>query len=496
MSRSLFAVLARRYGPTVTAEDRRQFLKVSLAAGAGLMLSGTGLWANALRPSFAAKRIVVVGAGFSGLACAYELKAAGYDVTVVEAADRVGGRVLSFADFIPGRNVEGGGELIGSNHPMWVAYAEQFGLEFLDVTELEDGDFPIVVAGKRLTGEESLALYEELDAILNGMNEEAETINADEPWASPDAAALDKRSIAHWIAAQDCSDLCRAALIAMLGGDNAQAVDRQSYLGMLAAIKGGGGEPYWTESEVYRCKGGNQQLAHKLAGELGKRVIIGLPVRKIESLADKAVVTCADGRTIECDDVVLTTPPTAWSSIELQPSMPGALRPQMGSAVKYLAHVKRRFWLDANTDPASLSDGDISWTWDATDEQPGDENACLTSFSGGPSAERARARKGDARDAAYRAAIEPVYPGFTENFVRARFMDWPGDRLTLAGYSFPAPGQVTTVGPLMQRPIGRVHLAGEHTCYKFVGYMEGGLTSGVQTARRLAARDGVLQPAH
>jgi monoamine oxidase len=62
----------------------------------------------------------------------------------------------------------------------------------------------------------------------------------------------------------------------------------------------------------------------------------------------------------------------------------------------------------------------------------------------------------------------------------------------MGGYSFPAPGQVTTVGPLMYKGVGnRLHFAGEHACYKFAGYMEGALNSGVSLARRLAARDGV-----
>jgi monoamine oxidase len=488
MSRSLFAVLSRRYGPPVDPAERRKFLAASLAAGAGLMLSGPRALAFGARP---AKRVVVIGAGFSGLACAHELKAAGYDVTVVEARSRVGGRVLSFGDYIPSRNVEGGGELIGSNHPAWVAYAEKFGLEFLDVTEDEDAEFPIVIGGRRIGGDESAALYEELDAVLAGMNADAEDVSPDTPWDHPDAAALDARSVADWIDASDASDLCKAAMRAMLAGDNAQAVERQSYLGMLASIAGGGGEAYWTESEVYRCEGGNQQLATMLAEELGARLILGLPVRRVESRQNSALVTCSDGRTIECDDVVLAVPPTVWGRIEFNPGLPGALRPQMGEAVKYLAHVKRRFWKELNIDPASLTDGDISWTWDATDEQPGDENACLTSFSGGPAALRCRSRSPDAREKAYKGALEVLYPGFGEQFVAARFMDWPGDQWVGAAYSFPAPGQVTTVGPLMQKPLGRLHLAGEHTCYKFVGYMEGALQSGLAVANRLAVRDGV-----
>lgn len=74
-----------------------------------------------------------MGAGFAGLACAYELTSAGYDVKVFEAKRRVGGRVLSLKNLIPGKIVEGGGELLGSNHPHVLAYAAKFGFEFLDI---------------------------------------------------------------------------------------------------------------------------------------------------------------------------------------------------------------------------------------------------------------------------------------------------------------------------------------------------------------------------
>jgi monoamine oxidase len=71
-------------------------------------------------------------------------------------------------------------------------------------------------------------------------------------------------------------------------------------------------------------------------------------------------------------------------------------------------------------------------------------------------------------------------------------MVWPDEEFTQAGYSFPAPGQVTTVGPLLAKGMGRLHFAGEHACYKFVGYMEGALSSGAALAKRIAQRDGIL----
>ena len=493
MSRSLFARLNRKYGPRVDGPTRRQFLETTLAASAGLLLSRSFAFGQTTPAKKVNKSVLVVGAGFSGLACAYELLSAGYDVSVIEARDRVGGRVLSFADLVPGKNVEGGGELIGSNHPVWVNYASQFDLEWIDVTESEDAA-PIWIDGKRLSEEEEEKLWEEMDTLLQRMNADAAKVDADQPWRSPDAAALDKRTLQQWIDEQkDVSELCRRGVWVQQSADNGQDPARQSYLGNLAQIAGGGVERYWTESEVYRCKGGNQQLAKMLAEKIGKdRIILGLPISAIEARREKMVVTARDGRTIEVDDVVMTAPPTTWKKIRFNPGLPPLLNPQMGVNVKYLAALKKRFWKDLKLAPDALSDDFVSWIWEGTDAQEGDEGASLNCFSGGPAAEKALAIPKQDRDRVYGELLNKIYAGFNENFVKSRFMDWPNDPWTLAGYSFPAPGQVTTVGPILYKGIGRLHFAGEHASYKFVGYMEGALNSGASLAQRIAKRDGVV----
>jgi monoamine oxidase len=498
MSRSLFARLNRKYGPRVDGATRREFLMTTLAASAGLLLSRDLVLAQAAgTPAKKVnKSVAVIGAGFAGLAAAHELLAAGYDVSVIEARDRLGGRVLSFADLVPGKNVEGGGELIGSNHPMWVAYAQQFGLEFLDVTESEDAA-PIYIDGKRLSEDEEEKLWEEMDKVLQRMNADAAKVDADQPWLTPDAAALDKRTCADWINAQkDVSDLCRKGCWVQQAADNGQDPARQSYLGNLTQIKGGGVEAYWTESEVYRCKGGNQQLATLLAEKIGKdRIILGLPVSAIEARGrdNKMVVTCRDGRTIEVDDVVLAVPPSTWKKIRFNPGLPGILDPQMGVNVKYLAGLKKRFWKDLSLAPDSLTDDFLSMTWEGTDGQEGDEGASLNCFSGGPAAAKALAMSKAERDRAYADMLNKIYAGYNDNVAKTRFMDWPNDQWTMAGYSFPAPGQVTTVGPILHKGIGRLHFAGEHASYKFVGYMEGALNSGASLAQRIAKRDGIIR---
>lgn len=495
MSRSMIARLARRYGRRSDGPTRRELLAASLAAGAGLLLSRAApVRADEPRKG---KRVVVVGAGFAGLAAAHELLAVGYDVTVLDARNRVGGRVLTFRDLVPGKTVEGGAELIGSNHPAWVAYADKFGLTFLDVTEAEDAAFPLVIGGRRVGEEEAAKLWEELDAALAVMNADAAAVDADAPWTSPNAAALDRRSLRAWIEAQPGSPVLKAALDALLASDNGQATAWQSYLGQLAQIKGGGVETYWTDSEVYRCQGGNDQLAVKLGAAIGEaRLLLGVPVTGVRLGERGAQVTRADGRVLEADDVVLAVPPSVWRSVAFEPALPAGLTPQMGSNVKFLMALKGRFWKEAKLGPDSLSDGPLSQTWDGTDNQPGEEGACLNGFAGGPASEALRRIKPEERVEQVLTEVEQRYPSIRRSFVRSRFMDWPSDPWVQAGYSFPAPGQVTSVGPLLRQSVGgRLHLAGEHCCYAYVGYMEGALQSGIEVARRLAQRDGAAVPA-
>jgi monoamine oxidase len=471
---------------------RREFLRGSLAAGTALLLSQPGGLTRPARPS--GKSVVVIGAGFAGLAAAYELLSAGYDVRVVEARDRIGGRVLTFDNFVSGRFVEGGGELIGRNHPTWIAYANKFGLEFLDIDDSDD-ETPIVIGGELLSKKVAARLWKEIDEASELIYRDAQTVVEDEPWKTPNAHALDMRTVAAWLKNIHASSIAKKGLAAQVVADNGVALDKQSYLGQLTLVKGGGLEKYWTETEAFHCKGGNQQLALKLASAIGsERINVKLPARSVAIKNDKVIVGADDGREFVADDVIVSVPPSVWGGIKFEPALPPGLTPQMGSNVKYLASVKSQFWKSARLSPNSLSDGNIQFTWDGTEGQDGEGPAAMVAFSGGPASEAMRGVPAEKRDAAYRTILAKRYPRFESAVVGSRFMDWPATDWTLCGYSFPAPGQVTTVGPLMYKGVAnRIHFAGEHTCYKFVGYMEGALNSGVSMARRLAARDGLAR---
>ena len=137
---------------------RRQFLRTTLAASAGLFLSGqTGFGRRSRAGS--RPRGLIIGAGFSGLACAFELLGVGAEVIVLEARSRQSGRVLCLDSCSRGKVVEAGAELVDSNHPTWAAYADRFGLHFGDVVGAEPGRSPIILNGRVYQGQVLVELW-------------------------------------------------------------------------------------------------------------------------------------------------------------------------------------------------------------------------------------------------------------------------------------------------------------------------------------------------
>jgi monoamine oxidase len=442
-------------------------------------------------PSSNASRVFVVGAGFGGLACAYELASAGYDVHVFEARERVGGRIQSLGDLIAGKNVEAGGELLGANHPHVIAYADKFGFEFLDVSEDTVAPSPMILGGRKLSPAEVKSISAEAETAVSSLTEEAKTILEDEPWNSPDAKRLDLKTAANWISALDISPLAKSLLDVQFTGTNGVPTTRQSYLGNLTLVKGGGLEKYFTETEVYRLKGGNQQYALRFAKELGEdRLSFNCPIVEILSTDKGMEVVDSRGKKYFADDVVIAVPPSVWSRIRFSPDLPATLRPQFGHNVKYLAVVDGPFWRSAKLPPDATTDGGITETWHGTVGQGDAGPQALIAFTGGEPARVNHLRPASEQDSAYQQDFESLYPGFNSHFIEGKFIDWIGDQWTRGGYSFPAPGEITTIGPILRNGIGRLHFAGEHACYKFVGYAEGALNAGASLAKRIAARDG------
>src|SRR5579863_4529203 len=222
------------------------------------------------------QRVTVIGAGFAGLTAACFLREAGFAVTVLEARADVGGRVSSRNDICPGRIIEAGAELIGANHPMWLLFANSLGLGLSVLTSEDEFTaaslaMPLYLNGQLLSEAEADDIYDQMNEVLHKISEDAATIDDPyQPWLSPNAQAWDAISVAQRLRyfGVEQGSLLWSAVAAELGNNQVASIEEQSYLGLAAVVRGGqldgDIDAFWTQSEVFRCAEGNQQLAHAL----------------------------------------------------------------------------------------------------------------------------------------------------------------------------------------------------------------------------------------
>ena len=203
-------------------------------------------------------------------------------------------------------------------------------------------------------------------------------------------------------------------------------------------------------------------------------------------------VTLGNGKVLEAEHVLLTAPPSVWNKIAIDPVLPAALAPQMGTNIKYLMSLKSPVWRRTELGPELLSDGPVSMTWHATDGQKGAGEA-MVAFSGGPPADACR------EWTATRAGSQ--LPRRTEQGLSRHHRELrPGAVHGLAVGSLDeglvlVPGAGTghlagTDAPQRHRPAAlrrRVHLLR-------VRRLHGGrLNSGAAMAKRIAERDGMVK---
>ena len=239
------------------------------------------------------------------------------------------------------------------------------------------------------------------------------------------------------------------------------------------------------------------KLAEKLEKSLlakGGKVVKKCPVHSVRILKDKVAVTFAGGKEESWDDVVLTAPPSVWGKIAFFPALPAGLVTPFADNVKYLAVCNGQPWKGIDRQANAMSDGNVQLTWETTEGQVKGGEHAVVAITGGPAADVCRSwtREGTV-EAEYTKALDKFWPGYAKASVKGKgkIYDWLGDAYSRGSYSCPAPGQVTVAGPLLAKGIGgRVHFAGEHCCYAFLGWMEGALSSGVRLAGRCASAMG------
>jgi monoamine oxidase len=483
--------------PRPPSLTRRQFLGVG-----GLALTSTALasCSTTPRPTAATRqRAVVIGAGLSGLTAALAMRAQGWDVTVVEARDRVGGRVLTIhRPFADGLHVEAGGESIDANHVQIQALAHHYGLALAHRPADKLQTAAVWLGGRRseLSSESAAdpAMLAGYATFAAGLQTMAGDLDPSHPELAPQAEAWDARTLQEYADTQTLDP--GAALLVQSdyrGNFNAQL----HQVSLLFALQQTVADASLPESgvEVLRVAAGNSALPEAMAKDLGPAVRLAAPVTRIEQHGWGVRVHAGPGGTAPLDAarLVLAAPPPALRRIAFDPPLSASLAAMvdgldLGHALKVSTEYRSRFWVGEGLSGFTITDLPFGIAWDSTDSAPGGARrpGVLTQFVTGDVA-RAGAALGDReRIGTFQRQLNTVYPeGTAGRTGTATTMAWADEPFTGGGYAVYGPGQMTRFWPLLRQAHGPIWFAGEHT-EALAGYME----SAVRSGHRVAAAIG------
>lgn len=441
--------------------------------------------------TFKDRTVTVIGAGLAGLSAAYDLQRAGWNVTVLEARDRVGGRVYSLRKFSNGLVAEGGGEFIDESHKRMLAFVEQFNLQLGKVGSWQgqDKDWASFDGKSGPMSDASIwgvNLHEEVDKIWRALSDLARYVpDPHQPQTAREAERLDHQSTADWLNSLDAHPLAKQDFIQHIRSEYTCEPERHSLLDLAR-----NSAMYYTSPERsmnYRVIGGNDLIPCALAEALTD-VRLNAPVASISVLPDGVDVTYkqSDSRlTVHSAFAILAIPLTTARLIEFKPPLPFAHQSLVadlsyGAVTKVLIEYRQRFWEERGWNGRLTTDSPIVLTWHATSHVE-DPRGILTVYTGGEPGVTLAALSDEERTHVAVAEIEKLFPGSSDLIENTATMAWPNEPYTRASYAALAPGQVTAHWKTLFEPAGRLFFAGEHAT-PIQGFMEGAVESGQRAA--------------
>lgn len=462
----------------------------------GKVLKGAALSSTVLFSTWVfaeTKEAIVVGAGMAGLTAAYELEQRGFEVTVLEARDRMGGRIgtLDMGD----QHGETGGELIDHVrvHTLVNNYADEFGVEMADTGywgKIEEGAYYLdgkLVPYGSFKREFGLQAKKDHDRFWNELHDLGSLIpDGTNPKYAPNASALDNTSVKQWIDSLNLHPIAQELAEHYIRAefDDANNVSLL-YMAQQFNIYGKVGS---NESEILRFLHGGRDFANAFADRIRGPILLNHAVSAVSQDANGVVVTAA-GQTFTADYAVVTVPSTVLNRIHFTPALPAdkqaaADNLNYGSHTKVLMQYSKRFWLDLGIGGDTLSDTQIGWTWESTERQGGD-GGILIAYSSGSYTDQQIAWTDDAIIQNRLQQVEQMYPGSSQYFVDAAVYAYHRQEWTMGGFAAYAPGQVMQYWGVFVEPAGRVYFAGEHTDDEHIGFIEGAVRSGLRAAKQL-----------
>ena len=442
--------------------------------------------------------VIVIGAGLAGLVAARELSARGASVVVLEARDRVGGRILNH-ELGDAKVVEVGGQWIGPTQDRLAALARQLGVETFPTHS--DGENVIEYRGRLRRYQGAIprinpVVLVDVERAQRRLNRLARRIPLDAPWEAPDAGRLDGQSAASWLRRNLATSGGRMLLGLGIEAVWAAQPEDLSLLHVLFYIHSAGSLEMLFETgggaQQDRFVGGSQLIALRMAEELGERVVLDAPVRRIEHGPAEVTVHC-DRAVARGRRALLAIAPTLAGRIAYDPPLSGyrdqlLQRMPMGTVVKCMTVYDDPFWRSEGLSGQGTSDsGPVKVTYD--NSPPDGTPGVLLGFLEGRHARELGRASEDGRRAAVLGSFARLFgprasrPGaYVEKL-------WAEEEYTRGCYGCHMPtGAWTSYGRALRPPIGPLHWAGAEYATVWNGYMDGAVRSGEAAARELLER--------
>jgi monoamine oxidase len=483
---------------------RRTFLKTLIASAGASLIDPNILTTEAEQKTEPAgqsksKKVVIGGAGITGLCCGYELMKAGIDVSILEASGRYSGHVFTGSDGLSdGLYADFGADHITQpGYERLFAYAEEFNIPVLPYPNAEGSWLPYndndlrMIGGKFYTNR-MLANRETLTRL--GFNSRETDFLSKHPWyelqglyLEPYAAKLpdpyhpfgaglddlDKIPITEIYKREGASE----ASINYLGGEHVSVLYS---IWRLAAMKHRGIPP--SEGEIFRLKGGNEQLPIAFARRLGSRVKLAHPITAIQQSKEGVTIHYREygyegSETISADYFVNSISLTVFRNIPVTPPL-SAEKQYVVDNLTYTSHpfyvfeASSKFWLDDGLKSINMEfdHPDIDSIWEVPSEVKTTRVILKANAPAGLSPQRVL------------AAFRQVYPGKPDTIVQALTKDWTQDKLAPNCEMEPFPiGEMHKFWPEILKPEGRIYFAGT-----YADLLSRGMESCIRSAQRVA----------
>jgi monoamine oxidase len=441
--------------------------------------------------------VVVVGAGLAGLTAARQLQSAGRTVAVLEARDRVGGRVDNGLLADGSTVVELGGEFIGPGQHRMYALAEELGLETFPTYDqgehlLRFGKVETRYSG-RIPKLNPVALAD-IGQVQARFDRLARRVPLEAPWSADRAEQWDSMTFETWIRRNARTERGRDFLRLFCAAVFAANPSDFSLLHALFYTHSGGGVDSLVKTsggaQQDRFVGGSGLVPLGLAERLEPGTVrLSAPVRRIEQHGD-VVTVLADGYLVSARAAIVAVPPTLAGRIDYDPPLP-AYRDQLtqrvpaGSVIKCHVVYDEPFWRnDGLSGQITASVGAVKVTFDNTPPS-GTPGVILVFLEGENARVLNRVSPTERRDAVVSGLVS-FLGRRAANVVEFVELDWSEEEWTRGCYGAHFPSGVwTQYGPALSRAVGNVHWAGAETATVWNGYMDGAVQSGDRAAREV-----------